>query len=291
MDRGDTVQERFFQMAGLRFRVLGEQFAQSQGLLAEFCAPKGDWDAEYTLETVDQLSQPEGELCFQDAGNCIFRTADGVIRYKGALKQSLEGAYIRIFRRGNTGLVQIKRSSIPQGITSKVIVSCLEIVHHLTAAGGFLLHASWIDVGGEAILFTGPSGIGKSTQAALWQRHRQAELINGDRAAVFPGREGVEVRGIPFCGSSGVTQNRTLPLKAVVYLSQAPQTDITPLTGGKAFRRLWPECCINVWNPEDIASCTQSLSQTLMQVPVFHLSCTPDGSAVQALEKMIKDMD
>lgn len=283
------MEERFLQMAGLRFRVLGEQLPQIQGILTEFCAPAGDWDLEYTLETVDQLSPPEGELCFQDAGNRVFRTDEGMIRYKGSMGQASDGAYIRIFRRGNTGRVQIKRSAIPHGITSKVIVSCLETVHHLTEAGGFLLHASWIRVGERAILFTGPSGIGKSTQAALWQQHRNAELINGDRAAVFPQEK--EVRGIPYCGSSGVTKNRTLPLQAVVYLSQAPQTTIRRLTGGEAFRRLWQECCINVWNPEDIASSTQSLSQMVTEVPVFHLSCTPDGSAVQALEESLKALN
>ena len=41
----------------------------------------------------------------------------------------------------------------------------------LLARGHAVLHASAIRVGGQAILFTAPSGTGKSTQAELWSRH------------------------------------------------------------------------------------------------------------------------
>lgn len=281
------MEERYYQLAGLRFRVLGQPqwFSQEEGILHEFVAPVGDYDVECTLAVVDTLSGPEGALCFQDPGNRVFRLPDGMLRYKGSVAQSLDGAYIRILRKGSRSTVQIKRDAIPFGVTSKVIISCLEAVHHLTAAGGFLLHASWIEAGGKAILFTGPSGVGKSTQAALWEQHRGTRLINGDRAAVFPMGEAAQVRGIPFCGSSGITKNLTMPLAAVVCLSQAPETFITRLTGARAFRRLWQECCINIWNPEDIESCTQSVSDVVSRIPIYHLACTPDLSAVLALEQ------
>lgn len=279
------MQERFYRLAGLRFRVHCEAFAQEQGILSGFLDVEGPPDVDCTITVVDQLSEPEGELCFQDPANRVFQSSDGVIRYKGAVAQSLDGAYIRILRKGNRTDVQLKRKAIPYGITGKVIVSCLEAIHHLTAAGGFLLHASWIRVGEKAVLFTGPSGVGKSTQAALWEQHRGAELINGDRAAVFPTADGVQVRGIPYCGSSGVMKNAIMPLAAVVCLSQAETTAITPLKGARAFQRLWQECCINIWNGEDIEAATQSVSDVVSRVPIFHLTCTPDLSAVLALEQ------
>lgn len=279
------MQERFYQLAGLRFRVLAESFGEEQGILQEFSAPEGPWDVDCHLSVVEALSEPEGELIFRDPANRVFRNGDRMVRYKGSVDLTMDGAYIRICRTGSRAEVQIKREAIPFGIAGKVIISCLETVHHLTAAGGFLLHSSWIRVGEKAVLFTGPSGVGKSTQAALWEQHRGAELINGDRAAVFPTETGAEVRGIPFCGSSGVTKNCTLPLAAVVCLSQAPKTAITRLTGARAFQRLWQECCINLWNPSDIEACTRSVSDVVSRIPILHLACTPDCSAVLALEQ------
>lgn len=279
--------ERFYQLAGLRYRVLmpTQWVGDLDGVLSGFCAAAGDWDLEATLEVVEALSEPEGVLCFQDDSNWVFRMEDAVLRYKGAVRESLDGAYIRILRKGSRSTVQIKSSHVPFGITSKVIISCLESVHHLSAAGGFLLHAAWIAVNGKAILFTGPSGVGKSTQAALWEQYRKAQLINGDRAAVFPVEGGAQVRGIPYCGSSGVTKNVTMPLGAVVCLEQAPKTAITRLTGIRAFSRLWKECCVNIWNSDDIEKGSQSVSDVVSRVPIFQLACTPDLSAVLALEQ------
>lgn len=281
------METRFYGIAGLCFRVQApfRWFPEQEGMLAKFRIPARDWDVECRLDVVEALSEPKGELCFRNGENWVFLLPDGAVRYIGAVEASLDGAYIRVERTGKCHWVQVKQSSIPRGITSKVLINSLEAVHHITAAGGFLLHASWICVDGKAILFTGPSGVGKSTQAALWERNRNAQLINGDRAAVFPVENGVQVRGIPFCGSSGVTENVTMPLAAVVCLSQAPETTITKLTGARAFRRLWQECCINVWHSEDIELGSQSVVDMVSRVPVFHLACTPDLSAVLALEK------
>ena len=46
-----------------------------------------------------------------------------------------------------------------------------------------LLHSSLIDWKGRGLMFLGPSGIGKTTQAELWNQYRDALIINGD--AVF----------------------------------------------------------------------------------------------------------
>ena len=95
------------------------------------------------------------------------------------------------------------------------------------------------------------------------------------------------VRGVPFSGSSGICENVTLPLQAIVCLSQARETTIAPLTGIRAFRNIWEGCSVNLWNSVDVANATQTLLEIIRQVPVYQLSCTPDESAVLALEEKI----
>lgn len=279
--------QRYYEIAGIRFlfHVPRQWIWSDEGFLSGYAAEPGPYDHECFLSIVDTLDDPAGEPVYKDPSTRVFRTDEGQIRYKGAVDLSLAGAYIRILRQGNRSDVQILKSAIPRGTTSKLAVNCLEAVHHITARGGFLLHASWICYKGKAILFTGPSGIGKSTQAALWEKLRGAEVINGDRAAVFPTGNGAQVRGTPFCGSSGINKNQTMPLAAVVYLTQAKQTTISRLTGVRAFYRIWEGCSMNVWNPSDIEICTQSVTDIVTGIPVFHLACTPDESAVLALEK------
>ena len=279
--------EGFYELAGIRYRFLVPKDCPRDTIrsLRGYVAPPGPYDVECVLSTPEALSPPEGEHCYQSYSLQVFRTPAKEICYHGSSYLTLEGAYLRIERQDRTCQIQLLASAIPMGITDDVILTCMQAVHRITEAGGFLLHASWIQYRGKAILFTGPSGVGKSTQADLWVTHRGAELINGDRAAVFPTDGGVLVRGIPYCGSSRVNKNRTIPLTAVVYLCQAPENSLTRLTGIKSFRHLWEGCSVNLWDQEDIGKATQAVVDTVSNVPVYYLACTPDERAVQLLEK------
>lgn len=281
--------QRIYAIAGLRLRVIiPEQWMYTnEGALIEFRS-EGGWDHTIEFEVVDQLPNPEGECVHRQPGKQVYCCGDTQLRYEGAGEDTLHGAYVCIARCGTLSRVQVKQDAIPYGITYKLVMACMEMEHLLATNSGFLLHASCIEVDGRAVLFTAPSGTGKSTQADLWHTLRGAELINGDRAAVFHCDGKAQVFGIPFCGSSGVTKNRTLPLAAIVYLTQAPKTTITRLNGARAFRQVWEGCSVNVWNKLDMERCSQTVMDTVAVVPVYHLACTPDESAVTALEEMLK---
>jgi hypothetical protein len=281
--------EYFYNLAGIRYRFLipADSVWDSVRTLAGYAAQPGPWDVECVLSITRELDAPEGERCFHTSSIQVYLTEDSEICYHGSVASTLDGAFLRLERRGMNAQIQLKASCIPKGITDDVILLCMQAVHHISRAGGFLLHASWIRYKGKGILFTGPSGIGKSTQAALWEQLRGAELINGDRAAIFPTAGGAEIRGIPFCGSSRVNKNETMPLAAVVVLTQAPENSITRLSGLRAFRQIWEGCSVNLWNQEDIARGTQAVVDAVSAVPVFHLACTPDERAVLTLEKEV----
>lgn len=279
--------EVFYELAGIRYRFRLPKNCPRDTVhsLSGYIAPPGPVDVECVLSTPEVLSEPEGEHCYGSHSLQVFRTPEKEICYHGSAYPTLEGAYLRIQRQGRSCQIQLQASAIPMGITDDVFLTCMQAVHRITEAGGFLLHASWICYRDKGILFTGPSGVGKSTQANLWVTHRGAELINGDRAAVFPTEGGAQVLGIPYCGSSRVNKNRSMPLAAVVYLSQAPENSLTRLTGMKSFRHLWEGCSVNLWDQEDIGKATQAVVDTVSNVPVYHLACTPDQRAVQLLEK------
>ena len=94
--------------------------------------------------------------------------------------------------------------------------------------------------------------------------------------------------GIPFAGSSEYCNNETLPIAAIVYLGQAPQTTIRPLRGYEAFARLWEGYSINLWDKQDVAAVSDLVQRVVEQIPLYHLPCTPDESAVQVLENALK---
>ena len=54
----------------------------------------------------------------------------------------------------------------------------------LLCCDGIVIHSSAIELDGNGILFSAPSGTGKSTQANLWREHKGAVVLNGDRPAL-----------------------------------------------------------------------------------------------------------
>jgi len=93
------------------------------------------------------------------------------------------------------------------------------------------LHASAIEYGHEAILFSAPSGTGKSTQARLWKTvYPQVETINDDKPLLKVEHGQVYVYGSPWSGKDLVNQNAKVPLKAIVFLRQEGNNTIYPLT-------------------------------------------------------------
>ena len=276
---------RMYTIAGIRFRILCPEswMYQDDGVLRTFRSQ--DTTADHTLEfhPVDDLAPPEGIHIYNQPDKHVYIHNGGQIRYDGSVEKSLSGAYMRTYRQGKKSSIQVRKGALQGHITAKLVLNAMEMEHHIAQNGGFLLHASYIGWDSKAILFTAPSGVGKSTQAALWQTMQGARLLNGDRTAVMIEKEQVVVCGIPFSGSSGIAENETLPLAAIVYLSQAPQTSIVRLSGVRVFRSIWEGCSVNLWNSEDVTACTESVLQAVEKVPVFHLACTPDASAVTAL--------
>lgn len=148
-----------------------------------------------------------------------------------------------------------------------------------------ILHSSFLAYREKAILFTAPSGTGKSTQAELWRVHRPgAEVINGDRSILSCDGGRPFAHGIPLCGTSGITKNRSLPVRAIVVLRQGPENRIRRLGGREAFSLLFSECSVSLWSREDTETVTDLLNGIISSVPVYLYACRPDASAVDDLE-------
>ena len=241
----------------------------------------------YTFTLKDELSEPQGTCIVTQGGLRVYEDNDLSVRYIGSVQQSWDGAYLRVSHKGLEHRAEVKRSSYTDRIGVQTVLNSLAAEHLAAQHHAVIFHSSYIDIGGRGVLFTAPSGTGKSTQAQLWNSHRGAEILNGDRAAIRPTDSGVEVCGVPFSGSSQICHNRTLPLAAVVYLEQAPQNVIRRLSGSEAFRCIWEGCCVNTWDRDDVSVVSGIIQTLLMTVPVYKLSCLPDASAVAALEGVL----
>ena len=159
----------------------------------------------------------------------------------------------------------------------------------LIRAGQALLHAAFVEWKGQGIAFTAPSGTGKSSQAALWEKYAGAETVNGDRMA-FGLRAGrIWGFGIPIAGSSQIFRNRDLPLRAVVLLEQGPENQIIRESPARALPFLLSQTTVNRWDGAFMGGVMDLLGNLLRQVPVFRLRCRPDAEAVACLRAALEE--
>ncbi len=272
------MRELFFDIGGSVVRVTAPAgTVHITGDLAAFQIPPVPWDHTLELRFAQTLEAPTGQPVFHSPERQVWRE-NGFI--------TLIGDCLRIQRRGSHSLCYARQDAFPQGIRSRSLLRAME-AEQLISMNGVLLHCSFIAVQNRGVLFTAPSGTGKSTQAALWQDLRGATVHNGDRAAVRWETAGFYAHGVPFSGSSGICRRARLPIAAIVYLSQAPKTAITRLTGVRAFRAIWEGCSLPVWDRQAVERCSETVAELVRQVPIYHLACTPDESAVLALENEV----
>lgn len=152
-----------------------------------------------------------------------------------------------------------------------------------------VFHASYVDIGGEALLFAGPSGMGKSTQAGLWSEYAGAEVINGDRALLKKIDGKWHAFGYPTCGTSGICINRNLPLRAIVLLSKAPVNRIEALPAAAKVRALIAATELYPWAEDEFDMALEIASDVAAHVPMIQLCCRPDRDAVEILKNYLEN--
>lgn len=282
--------EKHYRFAGidLTVRLEDSRMYRDDLQLAAFRAEKGADPHCYHVSVVPDLKPPEGNLLAESSAALIYGVEGGYVRYHGARKDKPGTAFLRSEHREKYHEITVPESMASGMVSARLVLNGLDVEHLVASSGGVILHASYIEYGGRAIVFTAQSETGKTTQAELWKTHRGADIINGDRVALIREAGRICAAGLPFAGSSRYCKNVTLPLVAVVYLKQAPETTACTLRGLKAFSRVWEGCCLNTWNRSDVESAVSIVEEILAQVPVVELACTPDESAVKALETQLR---
>lgn len=143
-----------------------------------------------------------------------------------------------------------------------------------------LFHASLVSYKGCGVMFIGPSGVGKTTQAKLWNRFLSAEIINGDKAFVRKTGNGFNACGLPWRGSSEYCLNKNVPLKGIVLLKQSDENRITGLDAS-ATENVMPHAFLPYWDKNCLRKALSTFDDLVQSVPVWLLDCRADEAAVK----------
>ena len=189
-------------------------------------------------------------------------------------------------RNGREITVYMRTELLPEITVANLFITA-RVADLLPEHGACLLHASYVLHEGKAILFSAPSGTGKSTQARYWERERGSTVVNEDRVMLHK-KDGVYMAsGAWATGSARLTANVTAPIRAIILLGQGAENRVERCRPSQALARLMPQCSYDETRGKSVDHMFSLLMDLIAHVPIFSYDCIDHPSAVEDLEKWI----
>lgn len=152
------------------------------------------------------------------------------------------------------------------------------------------IHSSLIKYQDMGIMFLGPSGIGKTTQAELWNKYLDAIIINGDMVYVQENENNFLGWGTPWHGSSSYCENTNVLIKALIVLKQGNENQIRKLSGYEILKEVGQNIIYPLWLENGVELCLDILDQLLMNIPVYELTNKADLESVELVKNIVLKM-
>lgn len=148
-----------------------------------------------------------------------------------------------------------------------------------------VLHSASIIVDGRAIIFSAPSGTGKTTQTDLWhQYHPGTADLNGDRTLLQWTENGWFACGFPVYGSSIRCEQCAVPIAGIVIIRQGNADHVRELTPLEKISLLYSETTVPALDAFAVNAVMDLIEKLANDVTVVQLTCTMGKSAVGALQ-------
>jgi hypothetical protein len=154
------------------------------------------------------------------------------------------------------------------------------ILYYLTVIhGDILIHAAGINNAGRGFLFSGISGMGKTTMARIWDQCG-AKIIHDDRLILRKNVNGYLMYNTPVYNNDKPCKSH---LHKIFLIEHGRKNELCPLKGAERLSRVVANCVQHNWNPEIIARLLGSVSIMCKSIPVAKLRFKPDRSVIDLI--------
>ena len=180
------------------------------------------------------------------------------------------------------------RSSWPSRLLESYTIHRL-LAEKLVWQNVLLMHGSALCMDGEAIIFSAPSGTGKSTHARLWRETfgDRVWMINDDKPLLRIEDGRATVYGSPWNGKHRLGRNASAPLKAIVFLNRGEENRIEPLEKAEAFPLLMRQC-FHSRDPAAAGRILEMETALLSEASFFRLWCNQTAEAARVAYEGIR---
>ncbi|MEQ8174749.1 MAG: hypothetical protein ABRQ26_06710 [Syntrophomonadaceae bacterium] len=283
-----------FRFSDLIVEIEAPEWVVHKNLL-EFSCSNGDPDVRIQIifEKLPRLPLDEAMLIVKTSGKSIYDIQGSVYSVCGYEYDIPSGIIAAKDRSFCTMYVDPEFSepvdeTIVHNVSDGIFCALREVIVAVLARKyGLIIHSSTIVWNAKGVVFSAPSGTGKSTHAHLWQQRYQTPILDGDATACRI-IEGIPVvYGLPWCGTSGEFMNQSAPLGAIVFLEQAEKNEIEKLNQYEAFMRLAARSFLLRWDVEAMDHSLNTVQEIVNNIDCYLLKCLPDYDAVELVKKCL----
>jgi hypothetical protein len=281
--------------------VLVRLRAASPGLLLEpspcarpFVASGEPADSRLEVSWRELDEAPPGELVF-DSDGCwrLYRRGErDVYRFFDSQLGAIPYKEAEVAADASEGFVRLDPRFHPRDAPVDALQYPLDellFLRLLAARSAVELHACGVvTASGEAVVFAGQSGDGKTTTARLWERDPGVTVLSDDRIVLRrDGRGGLWAYGTPWHGEAGLAASRRAPLRAVLVLARGEQDTLERLGAGAALSLLLARSFPPFHDEEAMAETLRVLESVVASVPCLRFSFVPGPGAVRSVMHLL----
>ncbi len=282
-----------YEIANVRLSISGADSAFFERRMRAYLADDlQDGDIRITFHAADSITLPEGKHIgeahrwrWMDLGERGF----AAYQWYAFLNRNI--SLITADRQFNNIDLQLCEFANSLGISNerRSFFAVGEIFHYaILQTAGLVFHASAIDYDGSGILFSAPSGTGKSTHTSLWEKYypEKTRVINDDTPAIRFLQDTPYAFGTPWSGKTEKNQNIAAPVRAIFFLERAAENRLSEISGADAVSRMLNEVRKSVF-PEMMTHSLDMINRLLQSVPVYVLHCNISKEAVDLVRRTL----
>lgn len=155
----------------------------------------------------------------------------------------------------------------------------------------FLIHGVALQYKGKGLVFSASSGLGKTTHTNFWAGNFGAEILNGDMPIIKLIDGKPFIYGSPWCGTSDISVNKSVPLDAIVIVSRGSENKIRKLNKFEAVGYLFPHMKRPSWDVESTNICLDYCETIINTISIYILECLPNSDAAEVARRGIIELN
>ena len=245
-------------------------------------------DQTIEVEIAVPMNKPNGALLIRNKEMSICEWEDGYLVLFHQMKNVIEaymtkdGSYVRIYAL--MPQVEEEKENLFHAIR-------LFYLYLAQRKGLYAIHSASILYQDKAWLFSGHSGMGKSTHTALWHEQIHTPYLNGDLNLIGEEDGKLKVYGMPWCGTSGIYTTKTQDLGGIVLLGRDSRDHLEELGVAEKIVRVMQRMISPAWTKEQMEVNLEFAERIAAKSQVYYLKCTKNPSAVAPIKSRIDQME